>query len=419
MEKSLPEKLDASIFVFLLLFIAFSQFTIAGTQSTLGILFVLWIVKMIVKKQNLFLRIPLLDRAFLIFAAACIVATIFSIKPAESLVNLKNLLLIAVVYILGLNLSGKKNISLVIDVFVATSAVIAAFGLLTTDLMGGARVRALQSVTMTWGAMSALCALVTLSMVLFGGKGRRRWLYLLAFGVQFSSMLFSYVRGAWMGFIAGILVLAFLKNKLLVLAAFIVLILVFVAAPESVQNRISSITDLNVNSTRVRLVQWSNAVKIFQDYPVTGVGWIDLNEIHRAYAPFGADLSRHEYNIGHFHNNYIMFLIYLGSVGFLAALFMIFTLFQIVYKIYRRVENRFLQSWAVGTFAALACFWVNGLFDWTFGDAEPATLLWILVGISVAIGFEAFDMKFTTDKPDWSHFFLFVVWRKIRKSFTK
>ncbi len=302
--------------------------------------------------------------------------------------HLKNLLLILVIYLVGANLKTRKQIQLVIDVMITTAAVMATLGLLTTDIVGGHRVRALQSTTMTWGALSAVFTLITASLFLFGEKNRKRWLYLSAFIFQFVSMLFSYVRGAWIGFAAGILVLAVVKSKKLFFAGLVLILIAFLLAPPLVKERILSITDLSVNSTQVRFVQWRNAVKIFEDYPIIGVGWIDLGALHRQYAPPGADLSYHAYRIGHFHNNYIMFLICFGVIGFAAACFMIFRLFQAIVRIYRRIppEDRQLSAFTVGALASATAFWVNGFFDWTFGDAEPVTLLWLTVGLCVAIG---------------------------------
>jgi O-antigen ligase len=164
-------------------------------------------------------------------------------------------------------------------------------------------------------------------------------------------------------------------------------VIVFLLAPAPIKHRILSVTDLSVNSTQVRLTQWRNAVKIFKDYPVTGLGWIDLNEIHRAYAPPGADLNYQAYWIGHFHNNLVMFLVYFGVIGFLAGVYMIFKLIQTEYRIYRSIpENKpHLSAWVAGSLAAMAGFWINGMFDWTFGDAEPVTLLWFTVGLSLAV----------------------------------
>ncbi len=205
--------------------------------------------------------------------------------------------------------------------------------------------------------------------------------------MQLVAVLFSLVRGSWIGFMAGIVFLAFMKSKKLIIGLAVFVMILFALAPAPIKSRIMSVTDLNVNSTQVRLVQWKNSINIFKDHPVTGVGWIDLGELHRSYAPPGADLQYHAYQIGHFHNNFIMFIICLGLLGFAAAGIMIFRIIQLQYRTYRKIpqEDKWLSAVSIGSLAAFLGFWVNGMFDWTFGDAEPVTLLWLIVGLSLAI----------------------------------
>ena len=299
---------------------------------------------------------------------------------------MKNVLLILVVYIISSNLRETRHIEKSIDIFIITATVIAVFGLLTADIFSGERVRLLKDTTMTWGAVSAVFSLISLSFFLSLKGDRRRWLYLGAFVIQFTSMLFSYVRGSWVGFSVGILVLASRKKKL-VIGLLLLIVIAFIIAPQTLKDRILSVADLSVHSTQVRFEQWRNSVKIIGDYPVLGVGWIDLNELHRQYAPPGADLTDHAYHIGHFHNNYIMFLVYFGLIGFCITMFMIFRVYFSEYRVLKILpeDQPKLTAWVFGSLAALTAFLVNGLFDFTFGDAEPMTLIWLTLGLCLAI----------------------------------
>jgi O-antigen ligase len=378
--------LDRVLTILVYAFVAFSLISIAGTHITLGILVVVWMARMVLGREWLIRRTPL-DLAFLLFLVAFLIATVFSLRPTGSLMNLKNVLLIAVVYLVAFNLRSRDEVLRAADILVFTAACMAVLGIVIKIAAGRERVMALQSTTMTWGAMSAIFVLITTSLVLFGPKGRKRALYIAAWLVQFVSMLFTYVRGAWLGFAAGFLVLALLKSKKLVLVGVLLLVLIFLLVPDSLQTRILSVTDLNVGSTQVRLAQWKNALKIFRDHPLTGVGWIDLIPVYRKYAPDGADLTSHVYSIGHVHNNFFMFLVYFGIPGVAAALYLMILLFQTEIRIFRRVsKDTALSALVLGSIAAMTGFWINGLFDWTFGDAEPVTLLWLTVGLCLAAG---------------------------------
>lgn len=379
--------LDKGIPVTVCLFFAFSVISIAGTQISLGLLLLLSILKAVADRRWIFESTPL-DRAFLFFVLAYFLSTVFSLDPAASLGHFKNLLLILALYLVAFNLQTRNQVRMAADTLVVTAAVMAFLGILMTDIGGGKRVMALQSTTMTWGALSAIFTLITGSLFLFGERSKKRWLYLGAFLIQFIGMIFSYVRGAWLGFIAGLMVLSLLRSRKLFFAGLLLILLVVVLAPPMVQERILSITDLSVGSTQVRFTQWRNAVEIFKDHPLTGVGWIDLLEVHRNYAPPGADLNYQAYQIGHFHNNFVMFLVCFGVVGLAAAVYLVYRLFRTLVRVFRAIpkECQILSALTSGVIAVQAAFWVNGLFDWTFGDAEPVTLMWAVTGLGLAAG---------------------------------
>ncbi len=376
--------LAASLIVLLFLFIAFSFFTISGTQIALGAIVLLSVIRAFLEKKKI--KLTLLDWAFALFLFACVLSSIFSIEPAESFRSLKHLFLIAAVYVVPLNLRSEKAVTWAMDIFIWAATLTAAWGVFTADIFSSERVKSFQSITMTWGAMAAISSLVTAGLALYGPGGKRRAMYLGCFVVQFISLIFSYVRGAWLGFIAGALVLLIWKKKW-ALGLVVLVILTYILAPAPIKDRIMSVTDPAVHSTQVRLTQWRNSLDIVRDHPVVGVGWVDLKEIHREYAPPGADLSDAAYYIGHFHNNYVMFLVCFGSVGFAVAMFMLFMLFRTEYRIVRSIppDRRKMAGWVMGSMAALAGFSTNGFFDWTFGDAEPITLIWFTLGLCLAV----------------------------------
>ena len=116
-------QLEKVIFIFILLFIGFSLFSIAGSQISLGIILLLWFVRMGFERRWLLNKTPL-DIAFGLFVLVCLVATVFSIRPHESLINFKNVILISVVYVISQNLKTSKQITLAIDVLVFVAAIV-------------------------------------------------------------------------------------------------------------------------------------------------------------------------------------------------------------------------------------------------------------------------------------------------------
>ena len=66
---------------------------------------------------------------------------------------------------------------------------------------------------------------------------------------------------------------------------------------------------------------------------------------------------------------------------------MIFRIFQIEFRVYHKFKNqeKWFSALLAGCIAANFGFWINGFFDWNFGDAEPVTLLWFTLGIVLAV----------------------------------
>lgn len=132
-----------------------------------------------------------------------------------------------------------------------------------------------------------------------------------------------------------------------------------------------------------RLNIWRVGFKIFKDYPVVGVGDIDLGNIYRRY--------KDEYlkeNFGHLHNNFMQWLVTLGVFGFAAILFMLVNIFLLNIKIYRTVKDEpVASSFAIGALASFVGFIASGLGEYNFGDQEILTMVWFTIGLNLAFYF--------------------------------
>ncbi|HDL18452.1 MAG TPA: hypothetical protein ENH29_05310 [Bacteroidetes bacterium] len=378
------DKLRVAALYFLYLFAAFLSISIAGTQISYTFSLLLFLVLLGKKKidfwGNRAITLPVLS----LFVVA-VLATIFSLSPADSLYNLRKFLLIPIVFLIPGLIKTKKELIVLVAVFLGTAFLMALFGTGKYLYTSWNKVIATQSTTMTWGAMSLFFVLGWASLFAVLKDFRFRIISVAALIPQIAALILSYVRGSYLGMLAGLLVIGFLKQKKLMLYLFIVIIILLMLFPGSVWQRVKSIPDLNVGSTQVRLNQWRDSIGIFKDYPVLGVGWIDLHDVHIAHAPPGADLSRQEFQIGHFHNNYIQILMIFGIPGLLIFLWLCWALLRQEWNIFRKTaKDDFLQAVSLFAFAGTVGFMINGFFDWTFGDEEVVMILWFVVGLSLA-----------------------------------
>lgn len=398
-------------------FSAFVCFAIAGAHISLGLLALCTILQILRKDHataatgfRLKLRVSEVrlgfELPFAAFLLACLISSGLSHDPLGSILHLKNLTTIigayAVAYALRTHLEWRKP---ALWIFLITATLASVWGLGKYAFGMTIKVQSTQSTTMTWGAMSAMFLLITLSTAFSAAEIRWRWWGRACCVPQFFALLLSLVRGAYLGFAAGVAYLLRRQWKKILPPAFALILMAGLLAPASVRERVTSIFDMQHPSTMVRLVQWQIGAKIIADYPFFGVGWHDLAPFTRQYAQPDPRLpqivNQDVFHIGHYHNTYITLAVCSGLVGLAAFLWLIA-------RVWKQLGMAALQTggeesktlvWACR--AAMLSFLVNSLFDWTFGDAEVITMFWFIVGLG--LGQAGLSQPVTTERASWQN----------------
>jgi O-antigen ligase len=144
------------------------------------------------------------------------------------------------------------------------------------------------------------------------------------------------------------------------------------------RNRLTSITDPYQPSNTTRIALWSAGWRIFKDYPLFGVGDIDLGDLYREY--------KNEYDKeiqGHLHNNYIHILVILGVFGFIVVMMLLSKILFDNFRFYNSLKSvPFASSFSLGVIGSFIAFLVAGLTEMNFGDHEIITMVWFMVGMN-------------------------------------
>jgi len=382
----LPSNVWDKIGLFFLYVMAFFiPFSIAGEESAYALLALVWLFVW-AKNRKLPAFKTELERPLLVLVLILIVASVFSIHPAESFYNLRKLFFIPLIYILPAFIRTKERLWRVVHIMLLMALLTAGYGIVKYLVTSWTKVIATQSTTMTWGALSVFFVLFWVGLLV--GIPSKKWkvAYALAALPQLVAQVFSYVRGSYLGLLTGLIVLGWIRSRKLIVYFLIFLVGIYFLFPGSIHHRVKSITNLKVHSTQVRLTQWRDAVPMLKDHPIVGFGWVDLGDIHRKYAPPGADLTDGAYTIGHFHNNLVMMAMIAGVPGLAAFIWLFICILVVLYKNYARIpeSKAFLKSVAVIGFISVAGFLINGLFDWLFGDEEVFILLFFTIGLAIS-----------------------------------
>ena len=220
-------------------------------------------------------------------------------------------------------------------------------------------------------------------------------------------IIMSWSRGAWLGAIAGGVVVIAVRSRrsaALIAGALIALALVIATfgtgwMPQIISGRISDlgnytsgpdptrteITDANF-AVLERLAHWQAGQRMFADHPWLGVGIGNYGAAYENYAPAHWYLP-----LGHAHNVFINFLAEVGAIGF--AAFMFFWI-GVAWLGWRGATNAdsYASALGVGILGVWAYLSVHSMFDNLFVQhmqLQLALLLGILVtllgpGISAA-----------------------------------
>ena len=187
-----------------------------------------------------------------------------------------------------------------------------------------------------------------------------------------------------------ILIFFFTNRKLLWLVPVLIISFYFLA-PDAFQYRVKHMFDPHMSTNAKRLTWWHTGWEIFKDHPIVGIGDVSTQKMYKKYV--SADVKE---LIGHFHSNYVHIAVTLGSIGFLAFLYMITIIFQVLLRIRNSFStlNDLSAAWALAALAIFLAFNINGFFEWNFGDAEVIMLIWFTTGLSIAL--RNFSLKHNT-----------------------
>ena len=375
--------LRTALVLVLALVLASMFFSIAINSLSLGLCAVLWGVLMLGGKTWEVRRTPL-DLVFLAYAAAELLAAAFSHDSAQAFLYAKRLLLIGLVYLLASVVRTERRARRLTAVFLGAAVLVACAGmvkLVVADPATTVRLGIAQFYMTTAGQMM-MAGLLLVPFVLHPGTPRA---IRIAAGLGavpvFAALYATVTRGAYLAAAAGLLCIALVRYRVLVVPLLVLLVAMVALAPPYISDRIASIADPAHPENAGRLLLWETGLRILGDHPILGVGDIDLGETLRSYTTFTGE------QWGHMHSMPMQFLVTLGIVGTLAAFAMFIRIARVEWRIYRRVrKDWFAGSLALGALAVSVGLQVNGLTEWSFGDQEVVLVFWTTVGLTLAAG---------------------------------
>lgn len=227
-----------------------------------------------------------------------------------------------------------------------------------------------------WGP-NQLGAFLAQFGMFFWGFGRviqRKKVKLLCYGLTALTILttmYTFSRASYLALLVTITILAFLKDRKLLLLLPLFLLTWKTIVPPAVTQRVEMTKSANGEldaSAEARVKLWENAKKSFLSDPVFGNG----------YATF--QFGEHVDNLEDTHNWYVKVLVETGIIGGLIALILLIQMIRTTYVLFRRADDPLYKALGLGSLLAVcSCVVANCFGDrWTY--VEINGLLWILIG---------------------------------------
>ena len=222
---------------------------------------------------------------------------------------------------------------------------------------------------------------VTLALMISAKSANQRFAFFCAAGLNAACLVFTWSRGAWLGFMIATVLFFLLSGKHfftagILLSPLAVFGLSFMGNT-SVFRRFTTFGD---SSTSYRLGIWRGTLDMLKDtwwYGI-GIGEGAFRKVYPAYALPGIETAPHS------HNLYLQITVEGGIFALLSFLFFIFVFMQCSFSFSKHAVSRANRSICIGLFSGIAAFLIQGLTDYVWYNYRIFLLFWLIAGLAVA-----------------------------------
>lgn len=373
------------IFYFLCGFALFSSTSIAIGNIFLSLTIVAVAVRLW-KKHDDIKELMTVDKMlavpFLLFVAAAVFTSFFSTDIVKSFRVISDHYLYRMTgfYVVLMFIRHKKQLVqlLVLGFFShVINDIVCVYQTVDTGVL---RTGGIIGCMMTGGSLDVWIPIIAVALLSGKLQGNKKYIFWFASIIAVGGLICNATRGTWLAMAVTIplLVLLYMRSKLRALATIAIVVALlaglFMSMP-SFQQKVSSIGDTKLQGTAERFLLWQSAYNMFQDHPLTGVGYATFK---KNYREIYISPEAKEPNLGHAHNNFFHVLAECGFIG--AACLLIWWLGTGVYCI-----KGWLHQRNPGYLALLGLFMgimLQGLTEYTMGDSIVMKLFWFMLGLA-------------------------------------
>jgi len=201
------------------------------------------------------------------------------------------------------------------------------------------------------------------------------------FAIGAVALAMTYSRASWVGFACSMVVMVFLWKPSLIPAFIILCGLAVPLLPETIWNRILTITNMNDSSTSSRFPLYEAALNVIKTRPLTGAGlgtaatqaFIKDFNLYRGSAPFV-----------HSHNFYLEVWIEAGILGIFGFVSSMLWNIKRAAHVVRHCGSSAARTITCGAASAMCGAMVCGLADYLWNYPRVMCIFWFVFAMALA-----------------------------------
>ena len=359
----------------LLAFAAALQVSIAAADILLTVAALLWIGLLVKNRERI--EVPGMFWPLAAYAAATLVASVFSVDPRVSLVDSKQLILLVIVPLAYRLFRGTRAL-LAVDVIITIGALSATFGIIQYLILSydnlGRRPQGTLGLYMTYSGLLMLVTCAAVARVMFA-QHHRAWAAAVLPALVIA-LAFTFTRSAWVGACVGVGILFLLRDFRLIGLLPIAFGAFLILAPTNLTARLYSTFSLTDPSNVDRVAMMKSGWRIIKKDPLTGVG---PDMVIQVYPTVRDKTAVNQLN-PHLHNVPLQIAAERGIPALLVWVWFIATLV----RDFVRQRRASFPSLSNAGLAVIGAMLAAGLFEYNFGDSEFLMLFLVLVTLPYA-----------------------------------
>ncbi len=360
--------------------ILFSMISISLTQSFLALALVFWLTAL--SRRELKFTAPSFFWPLLAYSALSLIVCFFSVNPAMSFKDSRELLLYLVVPITMAGLAsgrGQNRTTLALLV----SGLLSSFyslGYYFFSSEPGERIQGFMGHYMTQAGLLLLFLCTAVAFLLYS-RNKARWAWGIAIILAVFSLALTLTRSAWVGFVIALAFLLFLYRPKALTIVPVVVGLFLLVSPQPMKQRALSIFSLKSYGNKQRIEYLKAGWRIVREFPFHGTGPDTVDMVFQN-PKYGLSAITRQ-NV-HLHNNIVQIAAERGIPTLLAWTVFIVWAFLSLLRLLKDRRAAVFPFAAAGAAALLALF-TAGLFEYNFADSEVSVLFLYLITAPFAI----------------------------------